>query len=236
MYIFLLCNSRFVTGEVRVLDYWQFRMNIISNVHKAYNCSCLFGVLWVHVTRYRNCSEKEVLSKNHSQFRYFLSSSMYVCNFLVFSDSTLKDSDWTTMPMLQEYIDAVNGLPDNLYSKGLLKDDECFRLAEISSYEVCARDMLDLLNPRMENGSGRKQFSAALIETDQRHVYNYLTHCKGSMMNLRSVSSAHTISKFDKDFCRQTIVVNRKPNLPNNQLISFSTSHLAEINLIITLW
>jgi hypothetical protein len=31
-----------------------------------------------------------------------------------------------------------------------------------------------MLNPRMENVSLRKLFLAALIETDQKHIYNYL--------------------------------------------------------------
>ena len=83
------------------------------------------------------------------------------------------------MLVLREYIDAVNGLTDNLYSKDLLKDNECFRLAEISSYEDCARDLLGILNPRMENESGRRLFLTALIETDQRHIYNYLIKFEG---------------------------------------------------------
>ena len=88
------------------------------------------------------------------------------------------------MSMLPEYIDAVNGLTDNLYSKGLLKDDECFRLAKISSYEVRARDLMEMLNPGMDKESGRRLFSTALIETDQKHIYNYLIQSEGLVINL----------------------------------------------------
>ena len=91
------------------------------------------------------------------------------------------------MSETQEYIDAVNGLTDNLYSKDLLKEEECSELAEISSYEVRARKLLGILNPKMENESGRKLFLAALIETDQIHIYNYLIRFEGLVMNLCSV-------------------------------------------------
>ena len=107
----------------------------------------------------------------------------------LFSDTVFKDLDEKNMSMLLECLDAVNGLADILHSKGLLKEGDCYRLANISSYEEQARDLLDMLKPRIQNESERNDFLEALEDTDQKHIYNELNSIKGLLNYISSISN-----------------------------------------------
>ena len=45
---------------------WQCWINIISRVHRAYDYSGPFGVLWLHMAWYKNCVKKIILKISHS--------------------------------------------------------------------------------------------------------------------------------------------------------------------------
>ena len=65
-------------------DSWQCQIYIISHVHRAYDYSGPFGVLWVHIAWYKNCVEK-VLCPSNRAYIIWTKINCYKNQFFVWS-------------------------------------------------------------------------------------------------------------------------------------------------------
>ena len=84
---------------------------------------------------------------------------------------------------LIECLDVDNGLADCLISRGVLSSEQYQRLTNKSflpSYQEQNRELLSKMLPstlRSENKC--KMFLSALLETEQRHIFNFLMISEG---------------------------------------------------------
>ena len=84
------------------------------------------------------------------------------------------------MSKLIECLDVDNGLADYLFSKQVLTSEQYEKLTNKSwwpSYQEQNRELLsNMLLHGLESIQACKKFLAALVETDQRHIFNFINN------------------------------------------------------------
>ena len=106
--------------------------------------------------------------------------------FLCYSSSSDIHFDSERLSYMKDCLDAVNGLVDLLHEKMLLDEQECSDLTKESSYVKSAEKLMEKIGPKLSSKLNQEMFLNALIETDQKHIYNYLTHIDGMGNEIRS--------------------------------------------------
>ena len=90
---------------------------------------------------------------------------------------------------LIECLDVDNGLADCLFSRGVLSLEQYERLTNKSwwsSSQEQNRELLkNMLPSRFRSVSACKMFMAALVETDQRHIFNFIVNSTGLLSDVQ---------------------------------------------------
>ena len=93
-----------------------------------------------------------------------------------------KVADFIEQNMLKliECVDVDNGLADYLFSREVLTSEQYEKLSNKTrwdSYQEQNRELLSNMLPQaLESKQAYKMFLAALVETDQRHVFNFINN------------------------------------------------------------
>ena len=94
--------------------------------------------------------------------------------------STLTDFVKQNMSKLIECLDVDNGLADCLFSRDVLTSEQYEKLTNKSWWSSFQEQNLELLSSmlpaRLESEHMCKMLLAALIETDQRHIFNFISN------------------------------------------------------------
>ena len=90
---------------------------------------------------------------------------------------------------LIQCLDVDNGLADCLFSRGVLSLEQYERLTNKSflpSSQEQNRELLtNMLPSRLKSISACKMFMAALVETDQRHIFNFIMNSTGLLSDVQ---------------------------------------------------
>ena len=90
---------------------------------------------------------------------------------------------------LIECLDVDNGLADCLFSRRVLSLEQYERLTNKSflpSSQEQNRELLtNMLPSRLKSISACKMFMAALVETDQRHIFNFIMDSRGVLSDVQ---------------------------------------------------
>ena len=92
---------------------------------------------------------------------------------------------------LVECLDTENGFAECLLSKGVLNADQCDVITNRNAFPSYRNQnktlLLDMILPNLNTESMYESFLEALIETDQRHIYNFINHSGKSYSKICSI-------------------------------------------------
>ena len=81
---------------------------------------------------------------------------------------------------LVECLDTENGFAECLLSKRVLNADQCDVITNRNAFPSYRNQnrtlLLDMVLPNLNTESMYESFMEALVETDQRHIYNFINH------------------------------------------------------------
>ena len=124
---------------------------------------------------------------------------------------------------LVECLDVDNGLADCLFSKQVLTSEQYEKLSNKTrwdSYQEQNRELLSNMLPvRLKSEHLRKVFLAALVETDQRHIFNFI--CSKVQVNEDDdcrILTADELNKIDRNLFHLINLINPSPTLLDSLL------------------
>ena len=169
------------------------------------------------------------LQLNKDNYGIVITSTITVCSRLSAEfvlDESIAQFMRDNISKLIECLETDNGLADCLFSKGVLSSEQYEELTNKfcwKSFQEQNRELLkNMLLPKLESRDIQRMLMSALVETDQRHIFNFITNSKGlfithifvPIQNSASnafISQADTqVGKIVERVCSRTVFISFK--------------------------
>ena len=113
-------------------------------------------------------------------------------------DPSVTESIQDNIPTLIQCLDVDNGLADCLFSRGVLSPEQYERLTNKSflpSPQEQNHELLsNMLPTRLKSKFACTMFMVALVETDQRHIFNFIMNSKGLLSDVQCFFNSNSLS------------------------------------------
>ena len=131
------------------------------------------------------------------------------------------------MSKLIECLDVDNGLADCLFSRDVITSEQYEKLSNKYcwvSYQEQNRELLSNMLPvRLESISVCKMFMAALVATDQRHIFNFINNSSHEVQFTEDdqcrILTADELNRIDRNLFQLINLIDPSPTFLNSLLI-----------------